>query len=1538
MRNQRWKKALSVTLSIALVASSLQFAKVASVQTKAEVTQSAVTLTDARMEELYTQYFGEENVYDRVSVHDPSIVVGYTDAVYDGKSTTQVYGTQNAGNTREKVYFIFGSHMAWAYSVDMKNWTTFTNNINTDYETLMADGIAWASRGDTVYDPSGNMWAPDVFWNEEMGKWCMYMSVNGCAWNSAIVLLTADSLNGDWTHVDEVVYSGFTASGTTRTYTDTDFASVFDSTSAAESALTSNYTRTAYTCKDGTTAVESTTWNYHYGAHAIDPCVTYDDDGNLWMSYGSWSGGIWMFRLDEATGLRDTSVTYEYKANVSDPYMGYKIAGGTGVSGEASYIEKIGDKYWLFISYGGLVANGGYNMRAFSSANINGPYKDIQGNDARYGNSNSGYEAGTYSTKAGTTAGTVGSRLMTYYDWQYLNVGRVAQGHNSAVVDDDGKAYLVYHTRFNDGTEGHQVRVHQLFTAKNGGLVTAPFEYSGETLSQTAYATDEVAGDYVVLYQDPTVNHEVKQCVSEQSMTLNEDGTITGDFTGTWTQEADGPYVTLTINNVSYQGVFIKQNIEETGCESLCFTTVGSNDVALWGCRSYGDEASVVKMAKELDVDIPDTTYIDLELPTEGLYGTTIDWKSSDTSIMSDDGQIQNVTADTAVTMTQIITKGNYSYEKDYVISVKVMTSEDTQTGLVASYDYNDGITNSVDDSQSGTATALSAGTAPTTEYNKERLSNVLHQYFGYSSTDENVYTTSYVVYDNPLKGKTLSGATVSLWVNRENTDVWDAIWSFLDEDTTDSYSGRLYLTPNSYLGYNGTGGWCDYNHPTNVTCDDITPGKWELVTVTLGTDNFGIYINGQLAYDKDNYGAFGGTAYDTLAANMLKVIASAESFYTGYGSWWGSAPLLLDNLKIYDRELEACEVGALYLEEKEGVEAIANAAKEKDAILTANSYHYNSYNYTEVVDWDSVSLASALALAEDTSPAHGTYVLYNSGSQSGNRSAYHSFGLESGTLTDDYLVSMDVQLKNATDRDSQLALATGTYGKKNDPITTEYIWEMTGTMNSTTWTINGTEITIPASTWIHIDTKVDVSESTAQVIITEESTGNELYNASIDFSENTTTTQAAGIYMLNGRSYAVSAFDNIRVKSVAESYGITFHSNDGTDQVTTQVMKIGETQTLNANPFTRSGYSFLGWATSASGAVVYADEASITTDLAGNDEQVILYAVWEQSEQESSSGNEQETTSGNGQETTSGNGQESTSGNEQETTSGNGQETTGGSEQETTGGSGQETTGGSGQETTGGSEQETTGGSEQETTGGSEQETTGGSEQETTGGSEQETTGGSEQETTGGSEQETTGGNQQETSKSETDGSENATKPSGSTNNTNNNPTASDKNQVTSNTTKPSNTTSANQTVKVGTVYTVNNIKYKVTDVTSKTVAVTGVTKKTLKKVTIGKTVTINGVAYKITEIGDKAFAGCKELKKVTIGANVTKIGKKAFSKCKKLKSIVIKSKKLKSIGKAAFKGINKKAKIKVPKKKLKAYKKLLKKKGQASSVKITK
>jgi len=162
----------------------------------------------------------------------------------------------------------------------------------------------------------------------------------------------------------------------------------------------------------------------------------------------------------------------------------------------------------------------------------------------------------------------------------------------------------------------------------------------------------------------------------------------------------------------------------------------------------------------------------------------------------------------------------------------------------------------------------------------------------------------------------------------------------------------------------------------------------------------------------------------------------------------------------------------------------------------------------------------------------------------------------------------------------------------------------------------------------------------------------------------------------------------------------------------------------------------------------------------------------------------------------------------------------------------------------------------------------------------------------------------------------------------------------------KPSTTTTATKgqtipaasVVKVGTVVTVGNLKFKVTSVKAKklTVAVTGMKNKKKTSVKIPATINISKKAYKVTAIGNNAFKANKKLKTVTIGANVNTIGKNTFINCKNLKKITVQTKVLKKVGVKSLKGIHKKAVIKVPAKKLKAYKKLFNKKGQAKTVKI--
>ena len=147
--------------------------------------------------------------------------------------------------------------------------------------------------------------------------------------------------------------------------------------------------------------------------------------------------------------------------------------------------------------------------------------------------------------------------------------------------------------------------------------------------------------------------------------------------------------------------------------------------------------------------------------------------------------------------------------------------------------------------------------------------------------------------------------------------------------------------------------------------------------------------------------------------------------------------------------------------------------------------------------------------------------------------------------------------------------------------------------------------------------------------------------------------------------------------------------------------------------------------------------------------------------------------------------------------------------------------------------------------------------------------------------------------------------------------------------------------TLKTGTKITDKKSKasYKVTgNKTVQYIKASGKEVRRAKKVAIPAAVTVNGVKYQVTAIAANAFKNNRNLKTVVIPESVRSIGKQAFAGCKNLRSITIKTPYLtkKSVGAKAFKGISTKATIKVPKKQLKAYKKLLKTKGIGKKVKI--
>ena len=641
----------------------------------------------------------------RVVCHDPSIVM------------------DDITNPSSPTYYIYGTHLGRGKTTTASNyqeWTTFkageeaTGNVNSLFAnkqgTLVnyADAYkahvitevkdlngktqkfgnfnanGWQFKGYTV---KGNQWAPDIIYNKTMKKWCLYMSLNGDHWCSSIVCFTSDNIEGPWVYQGPVVFSGFQGTYEHNVYAaaddwkHTDFA-----IATGESSLPTRY---KVADKWGT-----------YWPNCIDPCVFYDDNDNLWMSYGSWSGGIFMIRLDKSNGLRDYSYKFPYQVNgstttpgaanancTSDPYFGKKIAGGYYVSGEASYIQKIGKYYFLFMSYGGLTSDGGYQMRIFRSDNPDGPFVDCNGTSAVYNSYKMNYSS--------TTADNRGVLLFGGYKWDAMSGTEIAQGHNSAFIDKQGRAFVVYHTRFSNGGEGHQVRVHQLFLNDEGWLMAAPFEFDGETITDEAIASKasiadaDIAGDYQFMRHQYGQNTAAKAFETPVNITLNADGTITGAENGTWKRTAGTDYIHLTINNVVYRGVLVKQTIDYTNIPAIAISALSSSSGSLtmgqnnftyqqevWAVKADA-KAAIKYTIKKMTLPFSDGATLNAapSLPTQGKMGANISWTSSDPSILTDEGKVKGKGN---VTMTMTISKDDYEYVKDYTLNIDAEAEETT--------------------------------------------------------------------------------------------------------------------------------------------------------------------------------------------------------------------------------------------------------------------------------------------------------------------------------------------------------------------------------------------------------------------------------------------------------------------------------------------------------------------------------------------------------------------------------------------------------------------------------------------------------------------------------------------------------------------------------------------------------------------------------------------------------------------------------------------------------------------------------------------
>ncbi|MFD1848601.1 arabinan endo-1,5-alpha-L-arabinosidase [Oceanobacillus bengalensis] len=218
------------------------------------------------------------------------------------------------------------------------------------------------------------------------------------------------------------------------------------------------------------------------GPNAIDPNITFDENGKPWMVYGSFFGGIFVAEINPTTGkLREygrgnliAKRQISVEGAIEGPYIVYHP--------KLKY-------YYLFVSYDSLASN--YNIRVARSKSISGPYVDLNGNEM---------------TNTMISPNDVGLKILGGYKFQHTE-GWVAPGHNSVLKDGDNY-YVCHHIRTKKDKRWHYLHIRKVVWTNDGWPLVSPERYAGE--EEVPIQRNEISGYWEYICMDKDNNDQIE--------------------------------------------------------------------------------------------------------------------------------------------------------------------------------------------------------------------------------------------------------------------------------------------------------------------------------------------------------------------------------------------------------------------------------------------------------------------------------------------------------------------------------------------------------------------------------------------------------------------------------------------------------------------------------------------------------------------------------------------------------------------------------------------------------------------------------------------------------------------------------------------------------------------------------------------------------------------------------------------------------------------------------------------------------------------
>ena len=281
--------------------------------------------------------------------------------------------------------------------------------------------------------------------------------------------------------------------------------------------------------------------------NAIDPAVIVSqENGRHWMTYGSYSDGIFIAELDPLTGkilnYGDKGKLVARRSNYNDAIEGSEIL----------YNPEL-NMYYLFVSYDWLEDN--YNVRVGRADKPEGPYFDINGNDM-------------------ASTGDNFPMITARYKFNY-HPGWQGFGHCGILYDDE-KYYYVSQARLGSNKYLMDLHVHRMVWSSTGWPTISPERYVN--VPQMAITSSNFIGkwEHIELVKTSEFNESV-------SIDLAADGIITGISNSTWSYQ--NGLLTLSFQsgaNVFDCSVFNEWDWERS-CRTLTYSGMTRNGKSGWG-------------------------------------------------------------------------------------------------------------------------------------------------------------------------------------------------------------------------------------------------------------------------------------------------------------------------------------------------------------------------------------------------------------------------------------------------------------------------------------------------------------------------------------------------------------------------------------------------------------------------------------------------------------------------------------------------------------------------------------------------------------------------------------------------------------------------------------------------------------------------------------------------------------------------------------------------------------------------------------------